>query len=385
MNAQALLASPGLPGVLAALPRARLVGGCVRDMLAGCAIADIDLATPDPPEATMAALAAAGLRAIPTGLAHGTVSALSAGHLFEITTLRRDDETDGRRAKVSWTGDFGQDAARRDFTINAMFLDRHGELHDYFDGAADLAAGRVRFVGEAGLRVAEDYLRILRFFRFFARYGRGAADSAAVGAIRAGLAGLGGLSVERVWSELKRILAAPDPRGAVALMGELGVLAAILPEGVDFSGLERLIALGAPANPMLRLAALLLGDAEVFADRLKLSNAERDYLVSVRQGSVPGWDADDTALRQALAEEPSVLLGDRLWLAGVGEGALRARIAGMARPVFPLEGRDALALGAAPGPGIGEALRAVRGWWLEGGCVASREVLVVRLAEALKV
>ena len=166
MSLADLLGSPGLAPVLAALPRARLVGGSVRDRLAETPVSDIDLATPDAPEAVLASLAKAGLRAIPTGLSHGTVTALNAGRAFEITTLRRDETTDGRHATVAWTDDFAEDAARRDFTINAMSLDQGGVLHDYFRGADDLAAGRVRFVGDARLRVAEDYLRILRFSDF---------------------------------------------------------------------------------------------------------------------------------------------------------------------------------------------------------------------------
>ncbi len=163
-------AAPALARLFAALPQARLVGGCVRDALAGYPVADFDLATPDPPDAVMAALKTAGLRAIPTGLDHGTVTAVVDGRGFEVTTLRRDVATDGRHAQVAWTADWQEDAARRDFTINAMSMAANGTLYDYFGGQADLAAGRVRFVGDAAARVAEDYLRILRFFRFQARY-----------------------------------------------------------------------------------------------------------------------------------------------------------------------------------------------------------------------
>ncbi len=383
MSLTDLLGAPGLAPILAALPRARLVGGCVRDELAGAPVSDIDFATPDRPEAVLAALSAAGLRTIPTGLSHGTVTALSAGRPFEITTLRRDESTDGRHAVVAWTDDFAEDAARRDFTINAMSLDQAGTLHDYFGGADDLAAGRVRFVGDAALRVAEDYLRILRFFRFYARYGGAVPDDAAVAAIEAGRNGLAGLSAERVWRELKYILAARDPVRAVELMAQLGVLPLILPEGADRLALARLVATGAPADPLLRFAALFMGDIDAVAARLKLATAERDRLSALRAGPAPGETDDDAALRRLLAEEPAAVLLDRLWLAGMQTKGLRDRIQAMPRPVFPLEGRDALALGAAPGPHVGEALRAVRSWWREGGCVAPKTVALARLAAEL--
>jgi poly(A) polymerase len=385
MSLADLLRTPGLAPVLAALPRARLVGGCVRDELAGANVADIDLATPDAPETVLAALAKAGLRAIPTGLSHGTVTALNAGRSFEITTLRRDVITDGRHAIVAWTEDFAEDAARRDFTINAMSLDQDGILHDYFGGAADLAARRVRFVGDAALRVAEDYLRILRFFRFYARYGGDTPDADAVAAIGAGRGGLEGLSAERIWRELKYILAVRDPVRTVRLMAELGVLGTILREAFDIDALARMAMVGAPPDPLLRVAALYAGDIDSLALRLKIATAERDRLVVLRHGAVPSEADDDAALRRLLAKEPASVLLDRLWLAGIGDCALRTRIESIPRPVFPLEGRDALALGAAPGPHIGEALRAVRSWWMESGCVAESEVLMQRLAFELGV
>jgi poly(A) polymerase/tRNA nucleotidyltransferase (CCA-adding enzyme) len=380
MSVDTLLGTPGLSAVFSALPQARLVGGCVRDMLVGREVADIDLATPDPPEAVLLALEGAGLRAIPTGLSHGTVTAISEGRPFEITTLRRDEESFGRHARVSWTDDFLEDAARRDFTINAMSLDRDGVLHDYFGGAADLQAGRVRFVGDASLRVTEDYLRCLRYFRFFARYGQGQPDADAVAAITAGKAGLASLSAERVWSEVKRIFGAPDPRAALAVMARVGVLAAVLPEAGDVAAVARLVEAGAPADPLLRLAALLDGDAGDVGERLKFSGAERERLGLLLHGKVPAADDDDSALRRLLADEPATVLLDRLWLSGGYSAGFAARIASMPRPVFPLEGRDALALGALPGPHVGEALRRVRAWWMAGGCVASAEAARERLA-----
>ncbi len=372
----AFLAEPALAAVMAALPEARVVGGAVRDTLALREVREIDLATPRTPEQVTQALREAGLRAVPTGLAHGTVTAVSDGQGFEVTTLRRDVQTDGRRAVVAFTDDWRADAARRDFTINAMSLTRAGEVFDYFGGTADLRAGVLRFVGDPATRIAEDYLRILRYFRFLARYGNGPVDSAALAAIRAGVPGLARLSVERVWNELARLLAAPDPRPAVALMAEVGVLAAVVPEGADPARLARLVAAGAPADPLLRLAALLTGDPAGLAARLRLSAAERDRLAALRAMPVPRPGDDDATLRRLLADEAAGVLIERSWLAGDDTpqwAALRARLATMKRPVFPLEGRDVLALGEPEGPRVGALLRAVRQWWLDGGCIAGEE------------
>ncbi len=377
-----LLRDPALAPIFSALPNARLVGGCVRDMFAGVPITDIDLATPEPPEATLAALAAAGLRTLPTGLAHGTITALSEGRPFEITTLRRDLRTDGRHAEVAWTDDWREDAARRDFTINAMSLDQHGMLHDYFGGAADLAAGRVRFVGDAAQRIAEDYLRILRYFRFLARYGRGEPDADAVQSIAAATTGLALLSPERVWSELKRILSIPDPMASVSLMAKLGVLQAVLPDA-SLPNLERLVASGAPADPLLRLGALLtLGVEGAVAERLRFSIAERDRLLAMLAGPVPGEGDDNATLRRLLADEPAETLLDRLHLAHANEG-LRRRLLSIERPIFPLAGRDALAMGMPPGPAVGAALGKLRQWWMEGGCTADRNACLAMLAKLL--
>ncbi len=365
----AWLHDPALAAVLAALPHARLVGGAVRDALLERPVADVDLATADPPDAVTRALVRAGLKAVPTGLEHGTVTAVSGHRGFEVTTLRRDVATDGRRAVVAFSNDWREDAARRDFSINAMSMTADGAVYDYFDGVADLHAGRVRFVGDAAQRIAEDFLRILRFFRFHARYGRGEPDSEALTAIAAAVPGLARLSAERVWSELKRILAAPDPGEAIALMHRLGVLDAVLPEGTDVDRLARLVAREAPPDPIVRLAALLEGDAEALAERLRFSIAERERLLALRVPAVPLASADDATLRRFLADTPKDILIDRVWLTG-GDAALRARLAAMEVPVFPLHGRDLRAAGMPPGPLVGAILRELRGWWLDGGCVA---------------
>jgi poly(A) polymerase len=355
--------------------------------LASREVTDIDLATPRTPEQVTQALRAAGIRAVPTGLDHGTVTAVTGGRGFEITTLRCDVETDGRHARVAFTGDWRSDAARRDFTINALSMTQDGAVFDYFDGVADLRAGRVRFVGDPSSRIAEDYLRILRYFRFFARYATGPADPAALSAIRASLPGLATLSAERVWSELVGILSARDPRAAIMLMASLCVLRAVLPEGADPALMEHLVAAGAPADPLLRLAAMLTGDPLALAARLRLSTAERDRLAALRTDPVPRPGDDDAALRRMLADEDRSVLIDRSWLAGGAApewAALRARLAALSAPRFPLEGRDVLALGVAEGPQVGALLRAVRQWWLEGGCVASAEACRAELARQVR-
>ncbi len=376
------LAEAGLRAVLAALPRARMVGGCVRDARLGRPVADVDLATPDAPEAVIATLRAAGLKAVPTGLAHGTVTAVAAHRGFEVTTLRHDLATDGRHAVVAFTEDWRADAARRDFTINAMSMTADGAVFDYFGGLADIAAGRVRFVGDAATRIAEDYLRVLRFFRFHARYGRGAPDAAALEAIRAGVPGLARLSAERVWSELKRILAGPEPAGTVALMRDCGVLTAVLPEAGQTTILANVVAAGAPADPALRLAALIEGDGVAAAARLKLSGAEATHLVALRAAAAPSDMADDDALRRALADVPKPVLVGASWLAG-RDDALRARLAAMPVPVFPLAGRDLAAAGVPAGPAMGAMLRELRAWWLDGGCRADAGACRAELARRL--
>ena len=382
--------------VLAALPGARAVGGAVRDTLAGRPVQDVDVAAPLPPEEVARRLEAAGLRVFETGLAHGTVTAVLEGEAVEVTSLRRDLATDGRHATVDWTSDWQEDAARRDFTINAMSLSAEGDLWDYFGGREDLAAGRVRFVGDPATRLAEDTLRALRFFRFQARYGRGAPEAAALAAIRAAVPGLGRLSAERVWMELKRLLAAPDPTGALTLMAETGVLGAVLPEAVppQLGALRRALAAGLPSDPVLRCAILLdpatAGAGGRIAARLKLSGEERDRLVRLHdmQGARPDIPPiGDAAARMrwlATRQDPGAVL-DEAWLAEAREGmdlsALRRWLAATPPPSLPVLGRDAVALGVPPGPQIGALLDATRAWWLAGGCTADRAACLLHMRE----
>jgi poly(A) polymerase/tRNA nucleotidyltransferase (CCA-adding enzyme) len=385
-----ILSLAGVRPVLAALPGARIVGGAVRDVLAGRPVSDVDVATPLVPEAVTAALKRARLRAIPTGIAHGTVTALAEGATIEITTLRRDVETDGRHALVAFTEDFRVDAARRDFTINALSMTPDGTVFDYFGGEADLAAGRVRFVGEPAARIAEDYLRILRFFRFQARYGRTPPDDETAQALRAAAPKLATLSAERLWSETAKILAVADPRAVLHLMAVLGVLAALLPEADPgwMRSFDRLAVAGAPADPLLRLAGLVADPARAAqaAARLKLANAERDRLLALVAGEVPAAQADDGALRRAAADNPVPILIGRSWLRhepGPEAAALRARLDAMTPPVFPLQGRDGVALGLEPGPALGAALRQVRTWWLARGCIDDAAACRAELARVV--
>jgi poly(A) polymerase len=367
-------ADAALSVVWDALPEARVAGGAVRDSLAGRPVADIDLATPRTPQEVTEALTRAGVRVIPTGFAHGTVTAVVQGRGFEITTLRHDVETDGRHAVVAFTDDWQADASRRDFTINAMSMARDGTVYDYFSGADDLAAGRVRFVGDAVARIHEDYLRILRYFRFYARYASQPPDADTVAALVKGIPGLARLSVEREWTELRLILGAEDPTASVALMDRLGIWQAVMPEAIH---VERLA--GLPPDPILRLAAMLSGDALALALRLKLSNQDRDRLVRLLATPSPRADDDDAALRRRLADHQPADLIDRVWLDG-GPAALRQRLAAMPRPVFPLVGRDVRALGVPQGPRVGDLLRDVRQWWLDGGCVADATACRAELA-----
>lgn len=382
--------------VLAALQaggaRVRFVGGCVRDAVLGLDAKDIDLATPEPPETVMQRLRAAGLRAIPTGIEHGTVTAVVDHRHFEVTTLRADVETFGRRATVAFTDDWEGDAARRDFTINALYADPGGGVYDPTGGLADLDAGRVRFVGRAAERIAEDRLRVLRFFRFHARFGRIEPDGEALAACRDGAAGLEILSAERVAAELLRLLAVADPAPTVALMASLGVLARILPEA---SGADRLAALVRfesahdRADALRRLSALLPGGepaADSAADRLRLSNSERERLRAMALAPIPA--SDSRAMRRQLYRLGATLFRDRVLLAWAGgeiadgAGALTAAAAWVA-PVFPLRGSDALALGQPAGPRVGEALRAVEKWWEENDYRDDRDACLQRLRALL--
>ena len=371
----------------------RFVGGCVRDAVRNRPIRDIDLATPEPPQQVLERLAAAGLRGIPTGLAHGTVTALVDGLRFEITTLRRDIETDGRHARVVFTDDWIADAARRDFTINALSADPEGWIYDPFNGLADLGAGRVRFVGLPTQRIEEDALRLLRFFRFQAWFGRGSAcDLDALTACRRLAPRLAQLSGERIAAELFRLLLAEDPATTLVVMHANAVLQVILPEAEDIPRLRQLAWLERRGlvrpdlrpDPLRRLAALLPADpvaARAVAERFRLSAEDRTRLIAltVSDPAVP-FDLTPAAFRHLLHRHGASRMRDRTLLAWAGwrEGRLRPAAAESAVWIarldlaaqwlprsLPIQGRDLLALGLAPGPTVGRLLAAVESWWEE--------------------
>ena len=371
----------------------RFVGGCVRDTLRGAPVKDIDLATPLPPESVRERVEAAGFRAIPTGIAHGTVTVAAAGRGFEVTTLRRDVKTDGRRAEVAFTDDWIADAARRDFTVNAMSLAPDGALYDPFGGRADLAAGRVRFVGDARRRIGEDYLRILRFFRFFAWLGRLPPDSEALAACAALAEGVERLSGERVRAETLKLLAAPDPLPALDLAAGAGVLRRVLPRPrPDWrERLGRLTELeGDAGDPVRRLAATVADDAPALARRLRLSRTQAERLAALAAPQYAVFGLDARGARRALRGVGAERYRDLALLAwadaGSDEGLQDAlAVADAWRPVsLPVKGRDATALGVPPGPRVGALLREVDAWWEAGDYRAGRGETLARLRELVE-
>jgi poly(A) polymerase len=392
-ESRALLAALGAEG-----HEARFVGGCVRDTLLDPHLdpADLDLATQERPEALHRRLEALGFKVVPTGLAHGTITVLVGKRHFEVTTLRRDVACFGRHAEVAFSEDFAEDAARRDFTINAMSCDGRGRLFDPFGGRADLASGRVRFVGEARQRIREDYLRILRFFRFWARFGRPPADPAALEACAAEAAGLERLSGERVRGELERLLLAPGAVPALVLMEEAGVRPHLLPVRPALERLARLVAIAHGADAILRLAALVRdrldrAGLEALADRLRLANRERDRLLALATVALP-----DPLAGRAARERAVYRLGFPLWrdlvrlaaaerdLEGPALAALLEEMARFHPPTFPLTGADLLARGVAEGPGLGRLLAEVRAWWEAEGFVPDRAACLARLEALLE-
>ena len=374
----------------------RLVGGCVRDAVLDRLVKDIDLATPEPPERVMARLGEAGIKAVPTGLAHGTVTAVIGGWSAQITTLRRDVETDGRHAIVAFTDDWEIDARRRDLTINALYCDPDGAVYDPVGGLADLEAGRVRFVGEPDRRIAEDGLRILRFFRFHAWYGRGAPDAAGLAACARSAGTLAALSGERVSAELLRLLAAPDPTAVVAVMASSGILAVALPEARNLDRLAALVRLergDIEPDPQRRLAAVLVADAAIagaVARRLRLPNEVRDRLVVLAEPPVAlVADMDAGAARRALYRLDRERYVDLvlLWHADGAPAAAAQTLLEIARtwtpPALPLRGADVLAMGVVKGPEVGRLLAAVEAWWEaddfradRSGCLRKLEALM---------
>lgn len=359
-----LLAAPALRAVLDAIEtgghRAYLVGGAVRNALLGQAVDDIDIATDATPEQVLQLARAAGLKPVPTGIDHGTITVVSDKQGFEVTTFRRDVETDGRRAVVAFSTDLTEDAKRRDFTMNALYAGRDGQVIDPVGGLPDLAARHLRFVGEPEQRIREDYLRILRFFRFLAWYGQGA-EPQAVAACAALKDGLSGIARERIGAEMKKLLAAPDPGPAISLMDQTGVLQIVLP-GAKAANLPALIAAegGLPPAWPRRLACLSLPDA---ADHLRLSRDEAKMQATLRDAIAAGWSLNEAGYRLGAA-----LATDQALICAAKGRALpdgwQSRIATAARATLPITARDLMP--ALSGPAIGRGLQAAEAAWIAG-------------------
>ncbi len=400
------MTAPGTRAVIDALTAGgadvRFVGGCVRDALLGHESNDIDIGTLDPPERVLALLKDAGLesRTVPRGIAHGTVTALAGGSRYEITTLRRDERTDGRHAEVAFTDDWREDAARRDFTINAMSAAPDGTLHDYFGGQADLEAGRVRFVGDPATRIAEDHLRILRFFRFFAWYGRGEPDADAFVACEAASGAITLLSYERIQSEMLKLLASDDPVPAISAMLNTGVLDQLLPLVQQPEAFTRLIGLErffSALDPIRRLAALIADSGteytatavRAFADRWQLPRIQAERLVALVVGPNPITPRIDRRVQRRLLYR---LGRERFWdlvlvvwakeNLDAKDSSLRAMLEiadAWETPEFLLRGEDVIERGIEEGPEVGELLKAVEDWWVEQDFRPDRAALLEKL------
>lgn len=382
---------------MAALGEARFVGGAVRNALLGVPVVDIDIAVPMPPEEALARLNAKGIKTIETGLDHGTITAVAGTHAFEITSLRRDVETDGRRARVAFTDDWAEDAARRDFTINALYASAKGEIFDYASGVEDLIAGKVRFMGDARIRIAEDYLRVLRLFRFHAWYGRGEIDAEGLRAAAEAKDKLKTLSAERIAKELLRLLEADCPGPVLRVMAATAILPELLPGALQLPRLERLAELeaayGFPRDAVLRLAALLPDDegtAHAVADRLRLSNADRTRLELALGGAAIPVQLSAQEARRLLYRLGAARFKDKVLLqwasapAGVPAAGWRLLVdmaESWQRPRFPITGRDVMQAGVPEGPQVGRVLAKLEDWWVEGNFAADESALRGRLKE----
>jgi len=382
LSPQAWMIAPETQKVMAALLEdggdARFVGGCVRDALVNRKVIDVDIATPLKPEEVIERLTRHKIAYAPTGLKHGTVTAIAGGHPFEITTLRLDVATFGRHAEVAFTDDWKADAARRDFTINAIFSTAEGDIYDPFGGVADLRLGRVRFVGDAEKRIHEDILRILRFFRFYAHFGKGEADAAALKACAAAAAQIPKLSAERIRQEVLKLLDSDHCPAVWKLMSQCGIVAHFLPEAVRVEALENLVRLEnehhSQSFALRRLAAVLdvtnSGGARI-AEKLRLSNDQAAQLSQMTgpDAALP-LDMDDAAVRKFVYRLGNDMTRNLLLLAAAKTGdqgkleQLYQTATEFRAPRFPLQGEDLLNLGYAPGPEIGLVLETIEEWWI---------------------
>jgi len=395
IDPQPWMVEPATLAVLRALAaggaEARFVGGSVRDALLGQRIGDIDIATSASPERVIELLEKARIKVAPTGLDHGTVTAIVPPRHFEITTLRRDVETYGRRARVAFDADWAADAARRDFTINAIFLDPDGTIHDPVGGLPDLRARRIRFVGDPATRISEDVLRLLRYYRFEARFGTGNGDAQARAACRSTAHLLPTLSGERVQQELIKLLEARDPTVALRMMQDDGVLAVVLPEARHLDRLRRLMTIEGIADPLLRLAALIEVDGDEAAElatRLRFSNAWRDRLRDLSPPRPLDPQGDVRAQRRALHRLGVERYRDIAVLVAAEGKISRNRLTGLldlargwTQPAFPIAGRDVTALGIPTGERVGTLLAAVHDWWEAGDFTADRAQCIAHLKE----
>ncbi|MEQ1889978.1 MAG: CCA tRNA nucleotidyltransferase [Alphaproteobacteria bacterium] len=400
------IADPDVVRVMQALlagghAQARYVGGAVRDAVRGAmqngAKVDVDIATTATPEKVIELLNSAGVKSVPTGLSHGTVTAVSNHRPVEITTLRFDVNTDGRRAEVAYTTDWDADAARRDFTMNAIYADMDGALYDPLGGIADARAGRVRFAGDPDARIQEDYLRILRFFRFYAWCGKGEMDLGGLQACARHIAGLAQLSPERIARELLKLIAAEDPMPALRQMAASGILNAVLPEAGNPERLNGLAEIDAmsffEADPILRFGALLPDDGAVgvrVAARLRLSNAQRDRLAAMLSASlrVFSYMSVREMRRTAYRLTPKVMRDVAMlrWAGDVKRNrnavqwrALLAMIDSWQPPTLPLDGHHVKLAGVPDGPHIGLVLREVEEWWIDADFTTDAYSLIERM------
>ena len=393
------MTAPETVQVMAALGESRFVGGAVRDALLGASVADIDIAVPMPPSEVLARLVARNIKVIETGMDHGTVTAIAGTHAFEITSLRRDVEADGRHAVIAFTDDWAEDAARRDFTINALYASASGEIFDYATGVEDLIAGKVRFMGDARLRIAEDYLRVLRLFRFHAWYGKGDVDAEGLRAAAEAKDKLKSLSAERIAKEMLRLLEAGNPTPVLRVMAATGILSELLPGALQLPRLERLLEIDAdnfsPRDRVLRLAALLPEDGEAAhaaADALKLSNADRTRLEQALSGERIAAYLSAKDARRLLYRIGVARFRDKIWLAWAGapKGAnaiqwrmLLTMADNWQRPRFPLTGLDVMQAGVPEGPEVGRVLAQVEDWWVGGDFASDEGALRDRLRAAI--
>ena len=384
----------------------RFVGGCVRDAIADFEVNDIDLAIDATPELVLEALGAAKIRVVLTGIEHGTVTAIPTTRPFEITTLRRDVETDGRHATVEFTDDWMEDASRRDFTFNALSADPDGTVYDYFDGLEDLNAGRVRFIGSAAQRVAEDYLRILRFFRFQANYGKTEPDKESLEACQAAAGNVETVSGERIWSEISRTLTAPEPGAIFQMMEDIGLLGLLLPVSRSLTCIEALAkvesTLSVEPEPIRRLAALMrpsAGQTSEIATRLKLSrrdNLRLNNLNSIRGESSAAMNVHelrkilyavgrDRFLDQILLDWSDDLAVNSQDLASSSEAWRETwdAAASWQLPEFPINGEDVLELGVEAGPRVREFLDCIQEWWVEHFFIPNRNACLDRLRQVI--